>query len=137
MIGFNLCLMVYFTFPNGQNLRPASFEHPNIFTNLVQALYLHDTNTNVMPSMHVIGASAVVFAVFDSKKLRKRWSCITAVVVMVIIDLSTVFIKQHSILDVWAGLAVSAVIYFCVYKVIKKKQDEKEKIPEPKLLVRY
>ena len=125
IIGYSFSLVVFFVFPNGQDLRPGSFSQPNVFTDMVQAFYAHDTNTNVLPSMHVIGASAVVFAVFDSIKLRKPWLCITSVIVAVMIDLSTVFIKQHSILDVWAGLAVSAAVYIIVYVIIKKKQLKK------------
>lgn len=127
IIGYSFCLAFFFIFPNGQNLRPHSFERINVFTDAVQSFYSNDTNTNVLPSMHVIGTSAVVFAVFDSKKLRKPWLCVTAVIVAVLIDMSTVFIKQHSILDVWAGLAVSAVIYVIVYIVIRRKQSKKEK----------
>jgi membrane-associated phospholipid phosphatase len=126
IIGYSFCLVFFFIFPNGQDLRPHSFERANVFTEAVQSFYTTDTNTNVLPSMHVIGVSAVVFAVFDSKKLRKPWLCITAVVVAVMIDLSTVFIKQHSILDVLAGLVVSAVIYIIVYIIIKRKQLKKE-----------
>jgi membrane-associated phospholipid phosphatase len=129
IIGYSFSLAVYFIFPNGQNLRPASFEHTNIFTDAVRAFYTSDTNTNVLPSMHVIGASAVVFAVFDSKKLRRPWLCVTSVIVTVMIDLSTVFIKQHSILDVWAGLAVSAAVYIIVYGVIRKRQSKKANVP--------
>lgn len=130
IISYSLCLAFYFIFPNGQNLRPRSFADPNVFTKAVQSFYANDTNTNVLPSMHVIGASAIVFAVFDSKRLRRPWLCVTAVITAVLIDLSTVFIKQHSILDVWAGLAVSAMIYVVVYIVIKKKQLKKEEKPE-------
>lgn len=129
IIGYSVSLVVFFIFPNGQNLRPRAFSQPNVFTYMVQAFYTHDTNTNVLPSMHVIGASAVVFAVFDSKKLRKPWLCAAAVVLAILIDMSTVFIKQHSILDVWAGLAVSAVLYVIVYIVIKRKQLKKAKTP--------
>lgn len=127
IIGYSFSLAVYFIFPNGQDLRPAAFEHTNIFTDAVQSFYSSDTNTNVLPSMHVIGTSAVVFAVFDSSRLRKPWLCVMVVIIGIMIDLSTVFIKQHSILDVWAGLAVSAAIYIIVYVIIKKKQLDKQK----------
>jgi membrane-associated phospholipid phosphatase len=126
IIGYSSCLLFYFIFPNGQDLRPRVFAETNVFTEAVQSFYANDTNTNVLPSMHVIGSSAIVFAVFDSKRLRKPWLCVTSVIVAVLIDLSTVFIKQHSILDVWTGLALSAVIYVIVYVVIKKKQRAKE-----------
>ena len=41
------------------------------------------------------------------------------------INLSTVFIKQHSFLDVIAGLVVSAVIYLIVYVFIKRHMVKK------------
>ncbi len=125
IIGYSSCLVFYFIVPNGQHLRPRSFEDTNIFTEAVQAFYANDTNTNVLPSMHVVGSSAIVFAVFDSKRLRKPWLCVTSIFVAIMIDLSTVFIKQHSILDVLTGLAVSAVIYLIVYVVIRKRQRVK------------
>jgi membrane-associated phospholipid phosphatase len=131
IIGYSFSLLVFFVFPNGQNLRPDSFSHSDIFTDMVQAFYANDTNTNVLPSMHVIGASAVTFAVFDSKKLRKPWLCAASVILAILIDLSTVFIKQHSILDVWAGLAVSAVIYITVYIIIRRKQLKRAKTAVP------
>ncbi len=89
----------------------------------VKLFYINDTNTNVLPSMHVIGASAVLSAVFDSEKLGKPWIRIAAAAAVVLIDASTVFIKQHSILDVWAGLAVSLICYLVVYQVIRRKQQ--------------
>jgi membrane-associated phospholipid phosphatase len=128
MIGYTISLAVYFIFPNGQDLRPDSFDRSSIFTRMVQSFYLHDTNTNVLPSMHVIGASAVAFAFFDSPRLNKPWLRITAVVAAVLIDASTVLIKQHSILDVWAGLAVSLVIYLVVYQIIRRRQINKSPV---------
>ncbi len=125
IIGYCISLVVFFVFPNGQDLRPESFNEQNAFTGMVQAFYENDTNTNVLPSMHVIGASAIVFAVFDSARLRKWWLCAASVILAVMIDLSTVFIKQHSVLDIWAGFAVSAVIYVVVYIVIRNRQRKK------------
>jgi membrane-associated phospholipid phosphatase len=36
---------------------------------------------------------------------------------MVLISASTVFVKQHSILDVFAGIILALAIYLCIYKV--------------------
>lgn len=41
--------------PNGQDLRPAVMEQHNFFTWMVQYTYSLDTNTNVFPSVHVLG----------------------------------------------------------------------------------
>jgi len=129
MIGYTASLVIFFIFPNGQNLRPAAFEQTNVFVAAVKLFYINDTNTNVLPSMHVIGASAVVLGVFDSERLRNLWIRIAAVAAAVLIDASTVLIKQHSILDVWAGLAVSLICYLIVYQIIRRKQKQQRLTP--------
>ena len=120
MIGFTASLVFCFIFPNGQDLRPAVFEQQNFFADWVQLIYRADTNTNVLPSMHVIGAMVACFGIFHSKKLRQPWVRIGVVVLTVLINASTVLVKQHSILDVLAGFAASAVVYLIVYGIIAK-----------------
>ena len=51
--GMTTCLLIYYFFPNEQNLRPEAFAHPNILTDIVQFIYNSDTHTNVFPSIHV------------------------------------------------------------------------------------
>ena len=66
-ISFLSTLLIYVIYPNGQELRVTTFENPNLLTDFVQYLYSCDTNTNVCPSLHVIGSFAAVFGVFHSK----------------------------------------------------------------------
>lgn len=123
-IGFSLSIIFMALFPNGQDLRPAAFERDNIFTRLIGAIYKVDTNTNVLPSLHVVGAFAAYFGLCDSKFGKKVWVNISGLLLAILITASTVFIKQHSILDVYAGLAVSAVLYILVYVMIKRAQKK-------------
>lgn len=121
IIGFTASLLFCLLFPNGQDLRPAVFPHENVFTWALGIIYSADTNTNVIPSMHVIGAMMASFAVFHSPQMKKLWMRISVVVVTVLINLSTVLIKQHSLLDVFAGLGVSAVLYVLIYVFLAKR----------------
>lgn len=114
-ISFFSTLLIYVIYPNGQELRVTSFENPNLLTDFVQYLYSCDTNTNVCPSLHVIGSFAAVFGVFHSKKLRSAALKFIIIVSAAIIALSTVFIKQHSVVDVFAGIALSAAVWVIVY----------------------
>ena len=41
------------------------------------------------------------------------------IVLAALISIATCFVKQHSILDVFAGIALSAIIYPIVYIFIK------------------
>ncbi len=120
IISYSLTMVFYLIYPTEQNLRPIEFERDNVFVNIVQDLYATDTNTNVCPSLHVIGQMAAHFAAWrirmrDKYKLAWRifWTISTVAVCA-----STVCLKQHSIIDVYAGLAVSVVIYFVAYRLI-------------------
>ncbi len=55
MITFTTATVFCALVPNGQDLRPAVMEHQNIAAWLLQNTYNLDTNTNVLPSVHVLG----------------------------------------------------------------------------------
>ena len=76
-----------------------------------------DTNTNVFPSVHVVGSIGAAWAVWDCSSLRRRrWPGIAATVLACLICLSTLFIKQHSLLDVAGGVVLSAMVGAVVYR---------------------
>lgn len=114
-VSFMSCILFCILFPNGQNLRPESFPRENILTGLVAALYQADTNTNVLPSMHVLGCMAVVIAVFRSEKLRRPLLCTATVLLALLIVISTVFIKQHSLLDLLVAIPWGFAAFWAVY----------------------
>jgi membrane-associated phospholipid phosphatase len=70
-----------------------------------------DTNTNVCPSEHVICALAVMVTAWHCQALRKPAWILFFTVTTIIICLSTVFLKQHSILDALAALPVCFIAY--------------------------
>lgn len=111
--GFGFSMLFCVLFPNGQDLRPTQFARDNFFTWLLARVYAADTNTNVLPSMHIIGCVAACCGVFRSAALR-RWR-LPILVVAILICLSTVFVKQHSILDIFAGFAVCIPLWFLFY----------------------
>ncbi|MBQ8975412.1 MAG: phosphatase PAP2 family protein [Oscillospiraceae bacterium] len=122
-VGFLSALAFCLIFPNGQDLRPAEFPRDNLLTRVLGMLYAADTNTNVLPSMHVIGAFAFVFPAFEAKSLRShRWIKVLSVVMAVLICVSTVFVKQHSVLDTLAGIPWSFAKYAAVYLPERKRR---------------
>ena len=66
-----LFLIVSYVYPNGLNIRPVEFANDNIFTDVVQLLYRHDTPTNVLPSIHVFNSLCIHLALANSKMLRQ------------------------------------------------------------------
>lgn len=114
IVAFTGTLLFCLLFPNGQDLRPAEFSRHNLFTWVVQQIYRADTNTNVIPSMHVLGCMGACFGLFRCRTAPRR-AKIGVVALTLLINCSTVFIKQHSLLDVFIALAVSIVLYFAVF----------------------
>ncbi len=121
-VSFLSALVIFSLFHTGQDLRPdiAALGRDNLFTRAIAALYVADTNTNVCPSLHVVGSLAVVFAVFHNGRLRRTvWCPIGCVIIAVSIILSTVFIKQHSVVDVFVGIPYAFLTYGLIYHLPK------------------
>ena len=121
--GFSISLTICMIWPNCQLLRPSVVDTSNLCGWLVNAIYTADTPTNVLPSMHVVGCMGVLAAVFDSQYLKN--ARIPSVIVAAAICAATVFVKQHSILDVFAALALSLVLYLVIYVAARRGVDRR------------
>ena len=115
ILTYSAAMLIYLVYPTAQALRPAGFARDNIFTRFLVGLYGFDTNTNVCPSIHVIGSLAALSAAWNSKLFRTRGWRIAFTAAAVFISVSTVFLKQHSILDVFAALPICAAAWWLVY----------------------
>lgn len=96
---------VYILFPNRQDLRPTVFPRDNFLTRCVGFLYSVDTNTGVCPSQHVAYSLGIMSVWLKEKAAAKMWKCFV-VAAVILICLSTMFIKQHSAVDFFAALPV-------------------------------
>ena len=83
---------------------------------MVEWLYTTDTPTNLFPSVHVFNSIAVNIAVWHSDNFKNnkvvRYG---SAVLMVLIILSTMFLKQHSVFDVVTGMVLAVFMYSVVY----------------------
>ncbi|XVG95436.1 phosphatase PAP2 family protein [Eubacteriales bacterium KG127] len=111
MITFTFTLVFCILVPNGQDLRPDTFPRDNIFTNMIGAIYAADTNTNVMPSVHALGAFLCLISTHRTKEISRRGLIIALDVMWFAIAMSTCFVKQHSIIDVIAAAAICLILY--------------------------
>ena len=123
-VSFTISTTIFILFPTCQNLRPDSFERNNLFTWILGLVYEFDTNTNVCPSEHVIGAMAVLAAAINCRYFRTPWRITCMTILMVLVSLSTVFLKQHSILDVFAALPVCLVAYLICFPIRRRVHAE-------------
>ncbi|MBR5535083.1 MAG: phosphatase PAP2 family protein [Clostridia bacterium] len=103
-VGNMLCLLLYTIFPNGvMPKRPVYAD--NIFAQMVNNLYYTDTPTNVCPSIHVLDTLAAHLALVRSKTVRDiPWIKTLSFMFFILVCMSTVTLKQHSIIDVFASL---------------------------------
>lgn len=126
MLGMSTCLLIYYLFPNEQNLRPDTFAKQNIFTDIIAFIYASDTNTNVLPSIHVYNAIAIHVAFYTSYRFRNRhgWH-IASLTLCILICLSTMFLKQHSFLDVLTGFGLYLFYYTMTYPLFQRWRRNK------------
>ena len=130
MIGMTVFLIVSTFLPTKISLRPYYIESRGICAYLVSRLWAIDTPTNVWPSIHVFNTTALMMTLFTSQHplLRKNAVRIPVVFWCGMIVLSTMFLKQHSVGDVLAALALNGIAYVLVYnwgfvvRVIKPKK---------------
>ncbi|WBW97463.1 phosphatase PAP2 family protein [Oceanirhabdus sp. W0125-5] len=123
--GTLISYLIYILFPNGQNLRnPLATTDAFSYTiNLIRSV---DPPTNVFPSLHVYNSLGVFFAVSSYFRNDKKYFSISVhLILSLLICASTVFIKQHSILDVIASTILAFLLYFIIY-LIPRLQSKSE-----------
>ncbi|MDD2362791.1 MAG: phosphatase [Oscillospiraceae bacterium] len=117
-LGMAAAMIIYLIFPHGQSLRPIITGN-DYFSRMVRFnIYANDTNTNCCPSIHVLNQLAIHIGLCKSKLFRNRrgWK-MASLVATIVICFSTVFIKQHSIIDIAAALLLEIALYLFVFKL--------------------
>ncbi|MEI3266574.1 phosphoesterase [Frisingicoccus sp.] len=116
-IGMTVFIIVSWLYPNGHFLRPMTFPRENIFTDMVRFLYTIDTSTNVLPSIHVYNTVAIFIAIAKCKALKNKHFVVGgSFALSVLIIASTMFLKQHTVIDVVCAFALNVVVYLLVYR---------------------
>lgn len=110
-VGMTFSLLCYWLFPNGLALRRSLPDH-SIASDLVRMIRFNDAPVNVCPSIHVSSSIAIAVAVFKSPRMRRHRLMRGLVVALsLLICVSTLFIKQHSVVDVVCGTVLTAVLH--------------------------
>lgn len=121
VIGMSLALTICMIYPNGLTLRP-DYIPDNFCGKIITILYSTDTSTNVFPSIHVYNSLAVNFALLKCKALKGHTVIKTlSTILCIAICLSTVFLKQHSVVDVLGGILLFILLYIFIYVIDYKK----------------
>ena len=125
MMGMTVFLIVSYVYPNVLHLRPSEFPRENVFTDMVRWLYRTDTPTNVLPSIHVFNSLAIHaglcrYATIHKQKIWRNGSF----VLCLLICMSTLFLKQHSFLDVAAAIVLFMIVSW-ITNILFRKQTTK------------
>lgn len=117
--GMTIALFICTIYPNGLHLRLEEIQHQNILVNMTQFIYSNDTPTNVLPSIHVFATLAAHMCLIKSPHMKnsntRKYIKIISAVLAVLICMSTVILKQHSIIDLVSGVFLAGVLYFVVF----------------------
>lgn len=120
-----LAMACYIIFPSRQDLRPEVFPRENVLTWIMGIIYSFDTNTGVCPSLHVAYSLAILSVVWKDENVTKIWKLLLALLV-VLISLATAFVKQHSMVDVFAAIPTALVGELLIFRLDVFKLSKKQ-----------
>lgn len=116
-----IAMAIYIVFPSRQDLRPEVFPQDNVLTQLMGFIYTVDTNTGVCPSLHVGYSLGIASTWLREKSVPKAFR-VFIVVWAAFICLSVAFVKQHSVVDIFAAIPMCA---FAEWFVFHRKKGKK------------
>ncbi|MDD3223275.1 MAG: phosphatase PAP2 family protein [Clostridium sp.] len=110
------CYIIFFFFQTTVP-RPAVTGN-DVYSNLVKLIYSIDNPYNCFPSIHVMICALMIEGIW---KTRNKSNVVAVIVTFIGISvmLSTVFIKQHVVLDGVSGIMVASIVYFLANKIIR------------------
>lgn len=116
-IGLLLCYVTYLlyqtTFP-----RPELMGQ-DIFSYILRQIYQADKPVNCLPSIHVLGTMLIMLGLAAGPKQKKL--LVNSVGTLII--LSTMFTKQHGVLDVLAALILGAGLHYATSKYMSNASE--------------
>jgi membrane-associated phospholipid phosphatase len=126
--------VIYFFFPvstyvwREQILANASQYQGNFFAQVVFNIYNTDTSFNCFPSLHAAVSTITFYAWYRYYKLKPNLKKLTIAIVTLIIAtgviLSTLFVKQHYILDEIAGTLLAYLVGRFIFNRLWKPSNQ-------------
>jgi len=115
MITQAAAMLIYIVYPSVQLLRPETMPRDNFLCRVMAFIYAFDTPTGVCPSLHVAYSMGIVAVWCRDKKARIGWKSFV-MLSAVMISLSVAFVKQHSVVDIFAAIPVGLLAELLVYR---------------------
>lgn len=114
-ISVMICFIIYFLFQT-------TVPRPQIYSNdflsqIVKFIYLTDKPVNCFPSIHVLTSFLMVKGILKSR-IKNSINIFVISFIALAIIMSTLFVKQHVVLDVMAAILLGDITLNCVSKVV-------------------
>jgi membrane-associated phospholipid phosphatase len=106
--GMFICIIIFYFFPT--TVPRPDLEGNDGLSNMVRYVYGHDNPYDCFPSIHVL--NSIIVTLFFYKYYKGKILSSLAVVSCVSITLSTLFIKQHYVLDAVASIILGTLMYW-------------------------
>ncbi|MDM5317640.1 phosphatase PAP2 family protein [Fictibacillus sp. b24] len=111
-VGMLACYVIYFFFQT--TVPRPELASEGMLTKIVQYVYGADQPFNCFPSIHVLSSYLMVLGIRHSKMWTIKKDIIVSSIAYSII-LSTLFVKQHVVLDVVAGILLGSILFKLFY----------------------
>lgn len=120
-----LAMIVYIVYPSRQDLRPEEFPRENVLTWILGLIYTFDTNTGVLPSLHVAYSIGIASCWLRERSIN-QWLRILVVLFCLGVCLSVAFVKQHSVLDIFGAIPICLIAEWFIFWRKKKPIENRE-----------
>ncbi len=127
IVTITLAGLVFLIYPNTFPGRPVTawpvsvaeayrqMPRKNVFSWMLSFVYFTDPPRNVFPSEHVVVSLGMMFSVWRDKRLRRPAFFLPFAALQLLICVSVLFVKQHSVLDILGAMPVTLAGYFCCF----------------------
>lgn len=123
VIGELICFLIYFFFQT--TVPRPELTGSGVLIDLVQMIYSHDRPYNAFPSIHVLTTFAILLGAIHIRGKHLFHSVFIPVMGTLII-ISTLFVKQHYILDMLGSMFLTSFVYGIVFELYQVSIAEKE-----------
>jgi membrane-associated phospholipid phosphatase len=124
VLGELVSFIIYFFFPT--TIPRPLLEDNGVIIDLVRLVYWHDQPYNCFPSIHVLTTFSIILGSIHVKNKHIFHTTFIPIGGSLII-ISTLFVKQHGILDVFGSIFLSLIMYGIAFYFIRLQKTKTSK----------
>ena len=120
-----IMLYIFFILYPSKVIRPDINSYNDLTTFILYIVYKVDSPTNCFPSGHCLLCFTLIYSLLDNQTISNKLK-MPALIINILIIMSTLFVKQHVILDVISAFVLATINYYFTvnlkfFNQIKKK----------------